>query len=136
MYKRPKNAVHRYLGHLLKVATSRSYPWAIKPWRFDSLLLLLHQQVLMFPEALADAGPCRALGSVFDAVAYPANKAEYEGDQAGQLGQGPASLAAGAGQFGANEAGRDNKRDSQNEKSRPLGGLLGLHCCSFWNNPA
>ena len=133
MYKRPKNAVHRYLGHLLKVATSCSYPWAIKPWRFDSLLLLLHQQVLMLPEALADAGPAWAWVSVLDAVTYPANEAEHEGTQPCQLGQGPSCLAglAGqlAGQLGANEAGRDNKRDRQNGQSRPLGGPLDVLAC-------
>ena len=104
-----------------------------------SRLLLQHQEVLMFPEALADAGPDLGLAwsVVLDGVADPANEAQGEGDDACQLGQGPSLALVGAGQFGADEAGHDHKGDGQNAKSRPKGGLLDFHdCCSSWNNPA
>ena len=62
MYFWLENAVHRDLGHLEESGNFLWLPEAIKTWRSDSLLLLVHQQMLMFPEALADAGPFRALG--------------------------------------------------------------------------
>lgn len=80
-----------------------------------SFLLLQHQEVLMFPEALA-------WSVVLDGVADPANEAQGEGDDAGQLGQCPPCLAGLAGQLGAYEAGCCGQRHSQNGQGRPLGG--------------